>query len=161
MGKILNFKDFIVTNEKKKEYTTIEYIIEDIETILDFMFAESKNLLYKVKGKYVKSDAVVKTGEFPTEIKFNVDKKDFNVKYDKSINNDYTRNVLAKREYDVTLEYKDKEVIDEDKEIYTMYFDVKLDKVDEERLSKAKVKNDTDDDDADDNIKDDEHLDNF
>lgn len=159
MSKILNFKDFVVTNEKKKEFSTIEYIVEDIETILDFMFAESKNLLYKIKDKFVKSDAVIKAGEFPTEIKFNVDKKDFNVKYEKPINNDYTRNVLAKREYDVTLEFKDKEEVDKDAEIFTMYFKVKLDKVDEERLSKAKLKDNDDDDDND--VKDDEHLDNF
>ena len=59
MSKILNFKDFVVTNEKKKEFSTIEYIVEDIETILDFMFAESKNLLYKIKDKFVKSDAAL------------------------------------------------------------------------------------------------------
>jgi len=135
---ILDFSGFKKMFESKKELKSVNEVINNVEDLLDNYFDKAKNVKYKVGSKYVAVSDVLKGDKNPSMIKFEVTPQDYKIGYDQPLNMDYTRGVLQKRESDVTLEFKEKSE-DKQKNTFTLEFKIKVDKVDDARLKKAKV----------------------
>lgn len=144
MNNILDFKEFKSLNERSSTNTTKnnKLIIIDIINIIDDMFEESKNKLFFVDGEY-KKESELTTTDIPTSVKFEPNKQDYKLSYDSLLNNDYEGQVLAKRDVDVSLKFKDKS---EENGKYNIEFKIILDDITDDKISKTTKKSDEQDD---------------
>lgn len=106
MKNVLDFTSFI--NENKEDKSSFEYIHEDIMNIIDIMFIEPKSIQFKVDKKFISEEEFLKKKKNPKSVKFQITDKDYSVGYPQPLNNDYSKGVLKKRDYDVTLLFHNK-----------------------------------------------------
>jgi hypothetical protein len=123
MKNLFSYSDFL--NEKSnqineaKKASPLDLYKKDTKAIIDTMFAYAK----KPKYEYNKDG-------FPTEVEFEIDRKDFIIDYDEDLTNDFSEGVLKKREFVPILKFEEKEEEKEGgKTKYKIKFKIKKDKV--------------------------------
>ena len=131
MKNLFSYKDFVnekfeQVNEAKKA-NPVNLFKKDVKNIIEGLFTQSKKMEYEFD----------KDG-FPTEVKFEITKKDFMYLDEVDVlKNEFSEGVLKKREFVPVLNLDEKEEEKEgDKSVYTIKFKIK-----KEGVEKAKEEN--------------------
>jgi len=131
MKNLFSYKDFVnekfeQVNEAKKA-NPVNLFKKDVKNIIEGLFTQSKKMEYEFD----------KDG-FPTEVKFEITKKDFMYLDEVDVlKNEFSKGVLKKREFVPVLNLDEKEEEKEgDKSVYTIKFKIK-----KEGVEKAKEEN--------------------
>lgn len=130
-----NYKNFVNESKKEKTGNLVGEFKKDVKVLLDDMFASVKKPTYTFDDE-----------GYPKSVKFQIEKSDFNLNYDK-IESEFSEGVLKKRTFVAILDFvsKDKEG-DKGDEIYTITFSIKKGKVDVTKAKKETKKEDDEDD---------------
>ena len=126
MKNLFDYKAFL--NEAKKEESPVSSFKHDVKNLLDDMFAKVKKPTYTFDDE-----------GFPTHVKFEIEKADYGISYDK-IECEFSEGVLKKRTVLPVLKYDKKSETKGDSPTYTIEFKISKDKVDASKMAKtAKV----------------------